>query len=59
MIICSSVRNRVEDGIEGTHVLVFHNGEFLEFVLPMVNVNLEHVVGLFLDLFLPLAPTQK
>ena len=59
IIIWTSVRAPIEVFTEGTHVFVLHGGKFLEFVLAMMNMNLEYVVGLLLNLFLPLVPTQK
>jgi len=42
-----------------THILVLHCGEFLKFVLSVVNVDLEYAVGLLLDFFLPLGSVRR
>jgi hypothetical protein len=59
MITCSNVRNPISEPIERAHVFILHGGEFLQFVLSVVNVDLEHIVGLFLNFFFPLVPIQK
>ena len=41
------------------HILVLHRGEFLKFVLSVVNVDLEYAVGLFLDFFFPLGSVRR
>jgi len=41
------------------HILVLHCGEFLKFVLSVVNVDLEYAVGLFLDFFFPLGSVRR
>ena len=41
------------------HVFIPHGGEFLEFVLPVVNMDLENAVGLLLNFVFPLGPTQR
>jgi len=59
MITCSSVRNSISELIEGVHIFILHGGEFLQFILSVVNVDLEHIVGLLLNLFFPLVPNQR
>ena len=59
MMTCSSVRNSISELIERAHVFVLHGGKFLQFILSVVNVDLEHVVGLLFNLFFPLVPIQR
>ena len=55
---CSSMKSLIPEPVEVAHILVLHGGEFLQFILSVVNVNFEHVVGLLLDFFFPLVPVQ-
>lgn len=59
MITCSSVRNAFSELIERPHVFILHGGEFLQFILSVVNVDLEHIVGLLFNFFFPLVPIQR
>ena len=58
MIIYSGVKRAVSGTSGGAHVLVLHRGEFLEFILSVVNVDLEYTVGLLLDFFFPLGSVR-
>lgn len=58
-MICSSMRFSILEQVEAAHIFVLHGGEFLQFILSVVNVDFEHVVGLLLDFFFPLVPVQK
>jgi len=53
------MRNPISELIGRAHVFILHGGELLQLVLSVMNVDLEHVVGLLLDLFFPLSPTQR
>lgn len=59
MITCSSVRNLFSELIERPHVFILHGGEFLQFILSVVNMDLEYIVGLLLNFFFPLVPIQR
>ena len=52
-------KESVPKPIGKAHVFIPHGGEFLKFVLPVVNMNLENAVGLLLDFVPPLSPTQR
>jgi len=51
--------NPFSELIERAHVFILHGGEFLQFILSVVNVDLEHIVGLLLNFFFPLVPIQR
>jgi len=44
---------------EGAHVFILHDGEFLQFILAVVNMDFEYIVGLLLDFFFPLVPSRR
>ena len=53
------MKNPILEPIERAHIFVLHGGEFLQFILSVVNVDLEYIVSLLLDFFFPLVPIQR
>lgn len=51
--------NLIAELMGRAYIFLLHGREFLKFILSVVNVDLEHVVGLLLDFFFPLGPTQR
>ena len=59
MMTCSGVRNPIPEQIGRAHVFILHGGKFPQFILSVVNVDLEHVIGLLLNFLFPLVPIQR